>query len=117
MVQKVAPAVFGLQGWRYSPLAIATKKVPQGIICLTSALALHGAHEATPEVWMAIPRSVRKPKEPGVAIRYLRLGATFNQDVETVTIDRVQVRVYSVARAMADCRRFASKLSPGSLCR
>ena len=44
-------------------LAEIAKRVPNGIICLISALAFHELTTQTPHyVWMAVERKTRKPK-------------------------------------------------------
>ena len=44
-------------------LAEACKRVPHGIICLLSALSYHEIGTQAPhEIWMAIDRTMRKPK-------------------------------------------------------
>jgi hypothetical protein len=113
-VQEIAPGIYAQRRPTYSPVAIAATQTPRGVACLTTALLLHGWQDVpTGQVWWAIPRSVRKPKHPAVPTRYLRLGpATFDQDVVHRSVHGVDIRVYSLARTVADCIRFRDRLRP-----
>ena len=56
-------------------LAEACKKVPNGIICLLSALRFHGLTTQLPfEVWLAIDRKSRIPKMEGLKLRVSRFS-------------------------------------------
>ena len=56
-------------------LAEACKKVPNGIICLLSALRFHGLTTQLPfEVWLAIDRKARIPKMEGLKLRVSRFS-------------------------------------------
>ena len=76
------------------------KRVPNGVICLLSALQFHELTSQLPfEVWIAIDRTARRPKEPELPIRIVRFsGAALTQGVEKhqmegVTIQRNRVLV------------------------
>ena len=56
-------------------LAGAAKRVPNGIICLLSALRFHGLTTQSPhEVWMAISRKARRPRENHPPLRIVRFS-------------------------------------------
>lgn len=86
-------------------LAAAAKRVPKGIVCLVSALAFHGLTDKLPRrVWMAIGQKDWAPREP--QLRIVRFTAALLADsVETHTIEAVPVRVFAVAKTVADCFR------------
>jgi predicted transcriptional regulator of viral defense system len=59
-------------------LVTVQKKIPDGIICLLSALQFHGIGTQLPrEVWIAIDRKARKPKDPGFPIRVVRFSGVY----------------------------------------
>ena len=64
----------------YSPTenhsyAEAMKRVPNGIICLLSALRFHELTVQNPhEVWIAISRTGWRPKSEGVELRIIRFS-------------------------------------------
>ena len=85
-------------------LALVGASVPEGIVCLLSALSFHGIGTQLPaQVWLAIERGTRAPKLPYPPLRIFRFsGAAFTEGIETHRIERQDVRVYSVAKTLAD---------------
>lgn len=93
-------------------LAEAAKRVPKGVVCLVSALVYHELTDQLPSaVWMAIGTRDWKPKEGRPAIRIVRFTDTFlTDDVYTVDIENVPVKVFGVAKTIADCFRHRRKV-------
>jgi len=94
-------------------LAQAAKKVPNGIICLLSALRFHDLTTQAPfEVWMALDRKAWLPRPgPGLAFRFHRFsGEALSAGVEHHVVDGVPVRVYCPAKTVADCFKFRNKI-------
>jgi len=85
-------------------LAMAARAVPRGVICLLSALALHGIGTQVPaDVWIAIPRGSRAPTVRQLPLRVVRFsGAAFTEGIEQRRIEGQSVRIYSVAKTVAD---------------
>ena len=88
-------------------LAEAAKRVPKGVVCLVSALAYHELTDQLPRaVWMAIGTKDWMPKEGRPAMRIVRFtDALLADDVITVQIENVPVKVFGVAKTVADCFR------------
>lgn len=88
-------------------LAEAAKKLPKGVVCLVSALAYHDLTDQLPRaVWMAIGTKDWEPKTDTPPIRTVRFtDALLSDDVLTEQIEGVQVKVFSVAKTIADCFR------------
>ena len=88
-------------------LAEAAKRVPKGVVCLVSALAYHELTDQLPRaVWIAIGTRDWMPKEGRPAMRIVRLtDALLTDDVITVYIENVPVKVFGVAKTIADCFR------------
>jgi predicted transcriptional regulator of viral defense system len=88
-------------------LAEAAARVPQGIICLVSALAFHGLTDQLPrKVWIAIGVSDWAPEPSSPPLRIVRMtNALLGDSVETHTIESVRVKVFSIAKTIADCFR------------
>lgn len=86
-------------------LVTVAAKVPQGIVCLVSALAYHDLTTQVPhEVWVAIPRNSEPPRLNYPPIRVVRLSpAPYEAGVETHRLDGVPVKVYSREKTLADC--------------
>jgi predicted transcriptional regulator of viral defense system len=88
-------------------LAEAASRVPKGIICLTSALAFHGLTDQLPrKVWIAIGVRDWAPEPSSPPLRIVRMtNALLGDGVETHTIENVRVKVFSIAKTIADCFR------------
>lgn len=82
----------------------AAVAIPRGVICLLSALTLHGiGTQLPPDIWIAIERRARKPRVPELPLRIVRFsGAAFREGIEERLIEGVGVRVYSVPKTLAD---------------
>jgi predicted transcriptional regulator of viral defense system len=88
-------------------LAEAAKRVPKGVVCLVSALAYHGLTDQLPrKVWLAIGNKDWAPKSDQPPIRIVRFTeALLTDSVQTHTIEGVTVKVFGVAKTVADCFR------------
>ncbi len=95
-----------------SDLAEAARLVPEGIICLLSALRFHGLTTQNPfEVWLAIGRKAWRPTVDHPPLRFVHLSRpSLTEGVEDHSVDGVTVRVYSAAKTVADCFKFRNKL-------
>lgn len=93
-------------------LAEAAKRVPRGVVCLVSALAYHELTDQLPRaVWMAVGTKDWMPKEGKPAMRIVRFtDALLTDEVVTVCIENVPVKVFGVAKTIADCFRHRRKV-------
>lgn len=93
-------------------LAEAAKRLPKGVVCLVSALAFHDLTDQLPRhVWMAIGQKDWAPKANGVSIRLVRFTDRLLADgVEFHTVEGVSVKVFGVAKTIADCFRYRNKI-------
>lgn len=93
-------------------LAEAAKRLPRGVVCLVSALTYHGLTDQLPKkVWMAIGKKDWAPKADGMPIRVVRFTeGLLAESVESHVIEGVPVRVFGVAKTVADCFRHRSKI-------
>lgn len=89
-------------------LAMACTRVPNGIVCLLSALRVHEIGTQSPaEVWIAIPHKARAPRLYGLHLRVVRFsGSAWSLGVEETTFEGVPGRITSPARTIVDCFRF-----------
>jgi predicted transcriptional regulator of viral defense system len=93
-------------------LAIAARAVPHGVVCLLSALSFHGIGTQLPsEVWLAIDRRARRPGLRYPPLRVVRFsGKALTQRVETHRIERQAVRVFGIAKTLADLFKYRNKI-------
>jgi len=95
-------------------LAETAKRVPNAVVCLVSALAFHGLTDQLPrQVWLATGRKDWAPKSDGTPIRIVRFTESLlHESVETHVIEGVPVKVFGIAKTIADCFRYRSKIGP-----
>lgn len=93
-------------------LAAATQRVPQGVICLLSALRFHDLTTQEPhEVWMALPLRSHQPVVDYPPLCTVRMNdASHRAGIETYLIEKVPVRIFSVAKTIADCFKYRSRV-------
>ncbi len=93
-------------------LATVGKRIPQGVVCLISALAYHELTTQVPhEVHLALPRTARRPRLAYPPLHVYRFSReAFEAGVETHTIDRMSVRIYDPAKTVADCFKYRNKV-------
>lgn len=89
-------------------LAAATARVPRSVVCLLSALRVHGiGSSVTREVWLAIPHKARAPRLQGIKLRLLRFsGSAWSHGVVDTRFEGVRARITNPARTVVDCFRF-----------
>jgi predicted transcriptional regulator of viral defense system len=93
-------------------LVQVAKRVPNGVICLLTALRFHDLTTQLPaEVWVSLPEKARKPRLDYPRLRVARFsGAALTEGIETHRIEGVDVRVYSAAKTVADCFKYRHKI-------
>jgi predicted transcriptional regulator of viral defense system len=93
-------------------LVAVALRVPKGVLCLLSALAVHEITTQIPhEVHVALKRGAEPPRleHPPVRVFWFT-GKAFTEGVETRELDGVDVRVYGAAKTLADCFKYRNKL-------
>jgi predicted transcriptional regulator of viral defense system len=93
-------------------LVLASAAVSNSIICLLSALRFHDVGTQLPhQVWIAVPRGTRVPRLSHPPLKAVRLSPSmFSQGIERHRLEGHDVRVYSLARTVADCFRFRNTI-------
>lgn len=93
-------------------LTMAGVVIPHGVICLLSALQFHGIGTQLPsQIWIAIDRRARRPALKYPPLRVVRYsGAALTEGVESHRIEGQTVRVYNVAKTVADCFKYRNKI-------
>lgn len=92
-------------------IAVATK-VPQAVFCLLTALQFHELTTQLPrQIWIAMPRGSHTPRIDYPPIKMVQFaGDAYSTGIEEVERDRTTVRVYCVAKTVADCFKHRSKI-------
>jgi predicted transcriptional regulator of viral defense system len=108
----------GLYRWSDAPaatdpdLVIVARMIPKGVVCLVSALALHGLTTQIPHaVHLALPRPARAPVliHPPLEIHQVA-PAIHAAGVMTMDVSGTAVRVYTPEKTLADCFRFRNQI-------
>lgn len=96
----------------HNGLAIAGAAVPQGVICLLSALQFHGIGTQLPsQVWIAIDRRARRPALKHPPLRVVRYtGLALTEGIRSHKLEGRTVRVYGIAKTLADCFKYRHKI-------
>jgi predicted transcriptional regulator of viral defense system len=114
-LERIARGVYSLPGRALSQhrsLAEVALRVPRGVVCLLSALRVHGIGTQAPfEVWVAIPHHSPTPRLDQPALRVVRMsGAALTEGIEPIVIDGVKVPVFNAAKTVADCFKYRNKI-------
>ncbi len=112
---RVARGVYSLPGRRMSEhrsLAEVALRVPRGVVCLLSALRVHGIGTQAPfEVWLAIPNHAPVPRLDQPAVHVVRMsGPALSEGIDQMLVDGVQVPVFNAAKTVADCFKYRNKI-------
>lgn len=93
-------------------LVTVALRVPEGVLCLISALAFHEITTQIPhEVYLALKRGAEPPRleHPPVRVFWFT-GRAFSEGIEACELDGVTVRAYAAAKTVADCFKYRNKL-------
>ncbi len=96
----------------YDSFAEVAARSPSGVLCLLSALRFHDlTTQQSSDVWLAIPHKARAPRFDYPPLRVVRMsGLAMTEGVEIADLAGAQVRVFSVAKTVADCFKFRNKI-------
>jgi predicted transcriptional regulator of viral defense system len=95
----------------HNSMAEVAKRLPNGTMCLLSALVFYGITTQVPsEVWVALARGSRTPRIDR-KLRVVRLsGAALTEGRVEHRVEGVPVMIYSPAKSVADCFKFRNKI-------
>ena len=93
-------------------LATISRKIPDGVICLISALSIHEITTEIPRgVHVALKRGSEKPRIDYPPVQYYWMsGVAFTEGVERHDIGGFGVPVYCVEKTLADCFKYRNKI-------
>jgi predicted transcriptional regulator of viral defense system len=114
-LERVARGRYRLPGapiTEHHGLVLVAAAVPKAVICLISALSFHQIGTQLPhEVWIALDRRTRRPSLSYPRLRVLRFsGNALTEGIETHRIEGETVRVYTVAKTIADVFKYRNKI-------
>ena len=96
----------------YRTLAEIAKRVPNGTVCMLTALRFHALGTQHPrEVWLAVDRRAAVPRLDVAPVRIVRMsGAALTVGIDEHDVEGVTVHVTGPARTVVDCFRFRNKI-------
>jgi predicted transcriptional regulator of viral defense system len=114
-LERLARGTYGLPGAAVSEhrsLAEVALCVPNGVVCLLSALRVHDIGTQAPfEVWLAIPHRAAVPRLAQPQRRIVRMSDRALADgVRHMKVDGVAVAMFSAAKTVVDAFRFRNKI-------
>jgi predicted transcriptional regulator of viral defense system len=113
-LQKLRPGVYrptSRNTVAHQDMADSCLAIPEGVICLVSALSYYGLTTTIPgETWIAIPKTSWAPKM-AFPTRIIRLGIDAHAaGIEKIKIGGTTVRIYNQAKTVDDALRFREKV-------
>ena len=113
VIERVARGIYrGSQAeininFQWEDLALTAISIPNGIICLISALCYYGlTDQIMRQFWIAIPHASKSPKRPKTRIirmRNIELGQT------TIQLKTTHLKIFDKERTVVDSFRYLSK--------
>lgn len=102
----------GRSGSERESLAAVATRVPRAVFCLLTALEFHELTTELPrQVWIAMPRGSHVPRIDYPPVKMVQMtGDVYGEGIETAESDGVELRVYGVAKTVADCFKHRNKI-------
>ena len=93
-------------------LAIIAVKVPNAVFCLLTALQIHELTTQLPrQIWIAMPQGSHTPKIDYPPVKMVQFsGEAFSEGIKVIKTDQVGLRVYCVAKTVADCFKHRNQI-------
>lgn len=93
-------------------LITVSAKIPDGVICLISAMAFHGITTEIPhEVYLAVPHGKEQPRLDYPPVRVFRFSdETISAGIERHKLEGVTLHVFNPAKTIADGFKFRHKI-------
>ncbi len=80
-------------------------RFPESVICLETALNFNYVTTQVPhQVWIAVEHGSPMPIEPKLPLKVVYMSkAEFSQGIERHNLEGIQVKIYNIAKTVADC--------------
>jgi predicted transcriptional regulator of viral defense system len=114
-VEKIARGIYRLIDYAptsYFDLISASLQAPRGVVCLLSALSFHEATVEVPKfVDIAIPNNTRAYRIKYPPVKFYHFShESWKAGIEEKKIDHYTVKIYNLAKTIADCCKFRNKI-------
>ena len=115
-IERVKPGLYRLAGYgkssEHTGLAEVCRAIPDGVICLLSALDYHGLTTFNPsEVYVAIPHEAKPPRlcYPPIKTFFFR-ERFYTPAIEHLQTPAGEIRIYGREKTICDMFRYRRKL-------
>lgn len=115
VIERLSRGVYrlaSLPGLEAPDLVAVSTRIPNGVVCLISALSFHELTTQVPHaVDVAIARGSEKPRidYPPVDI-YWFSGQAFTAGIESPRVDDKKIRIYCAEKSIADAFKYRNKI-------
>jgi predicted transcriptional regulator of viral defense system len=93
--------------FQWENLGLVASSVPEGVICLISALVFYGlTDQVMREIWLAVPHKSHPPKRPNTRIFRMR---NIDLGKSTIALGEYRVHIFDRERCIIDAFRYLSK--------
>lgn len=101
-----------LEPLAHPDLVTVATRVPQGVLCLISALSFHELTTQVPHTLdVALERGMRKSRLDYPPTRFFWFsGPAFHEGIEMHELDGVPVRIYDPEKTLVDCFRYRNQI-------
>jgi predicted transcriptional regulator of viral defense system len=101
-----------LEPLAHPDLVTVARRVPQGVLCLISALSFHELTTQVPHVIdVALERGKTKPRLDYPPTRFFWFsGPAFHEGIEVHELDGTSVRIYDPEKTLVDCFRYRNQI-------
>lgn len=115
LLERLSRGVYHLASHPLPPqpdVAAVMRRVPNATLCLASALDFHEVGTQVPsEVHIALPRGTNSPRIEYPRVRVFHMSAlSLEAGVETHRVGALSVRVFGVAKTVADCFKYRGRI-------
>ena len=115
IIEPLARGLFrlaSLEPLGHPDLVTIARRVPQGVLCLISALSFHELTTQVPHIIdVALERGTRKPRLDYPPVRFFWFsGPAFHEGIETRELDGASVRIYDPEKTLTDCFRYRNQI-------
>ena len=96
-----------------SEIVLAAKLVPNGVLCLYTAIEHYGLSTVNPsEIFFALPRGTVAPSLPSRLRVNVRQMAEkhFQLGISEMTLNGVAVRIYDIEKTVCDCFKYEREI-------
>lgn len=114
-LERVGRGLYRLPGSiasEHESLATVAVKVPQAVFCLLTALQFHELTTQLPrQIWIAMPRGSHAPRIDYPPLKMVQMASdVYSTGIEEHERDGVKLRVYGIAKTVADCFKHRNKI-------